>query len=184
MVCGRNVLKRTVNVLSVKGWGCLLWWDWQTEDLSPVEVGHLVVLWRTCTGNAQKNEKNNNMKTVNFVSPEFLNIFLLSFPSIQTFARHTSTKSTIDGRMLDRSQLLKLAQPSCQIPLVKNVQSVLTLCGFYDLSATCPNKDVVCTRSRMNLWINPTFAAACCKQMPLFRKLVWVQPQQQEPTGI
>lgn len=91
------------------------------------------------------------METVNFVSPEFLNIFLLAFPSIQTFACHTSTKSTIDGRMLDRSQPLKLAQTVLLNSTCKDFQSVFTLSGLINLSATCPKKDMLCPRSRMNL---------------------------------
>lgn len=61
----------------------------------------------------------------------------------------------------------------------RNFQSVLTLCGFHDFTVTCPNKDAGCTRLRMNLQINLTLAASCCKQMPVFRKLLWVHPRLQ-----
>lgn len=61
----------------------------------------------------------------------------------------------------------------------RNFQSVLTLQGFHEFTATCPNKDAGCTRLRMNLQINLTLAASCCKQMPLFTELLWVHPLQQ-----
>lgn len=157
------------NVLSVKVLGCLLCWNWQTVDLSSVEVGHLVVSWRTCKGNAQKTKK-----TVNFVSPEFLNLFLLFslfYPNICA-----SYLSKINHRWQDVGLLSTSESCSTILPnsMSRNFQSVFNLCGFHDFTATCPNKDAGCPRLRMNLQINLTLAASCCKQMPPFRNLLWI----------